>query len=110
MNALSFGNYSVRRSKCRKRDFFNSCQELSKGHAATIIEGVKVNKLHSWQLSTAQALELQDRLAKHVSRNSQVTAPRSIADVDIAAGGNLKPERTTLTSEASYYWKTTWVI
>jgi len=47
---------------------------------------VKVERLHSWQVSTAQALDLQRRLAGQVSRNGEVTAPRFIAGVDISAG------------------------
>jgi len=47
---------------------------------------VKVERLHSWQVSTAQALDLQRRLAGQVSRNDEVTAPRFIAGVDISAG------------------------
>jgi len=46
---------------------------------------VKVNRLHGWQVSTAQALEIQARLAAQVSRNSEVVAPRFIAGVDISA-------------------------
>jgi len=46
---------------------------------------VKVNRLHSWQVSTAQALEIQARLAAQVSRSSEVVNPRFIAGVDISA-------------------------
>lgn len=46
---------------------------------------MKVNRLHGWQVSTAQALEIQARLAAQVSRNSEVVAPRFIAGVDISA-------------------------
>ncbi len=48
---------------------------------------MKVKKLHGWQqLSTAQALEMQHRLAAQVSRNSEVVAPHFIAGMDISAG------------------------
>ncbi len=47
---------------------------------------MKVESLHSWQVSTAQALEIQQRLAAQVSKKSEVTAPRFIAGVDISAG------------------------
>lgn len=47
---------------------------------------MKVERLHSWQVSTAQALDLQRRLAEQVSKNTEVTAPRFIAGVDISAG------------------------
>ena len=46
---------------------------------------MKVNRLHGWQVSTTQALEIQARLAAQVSRNSEVVAPRFIAGVDISA-------------------------
>jgi len=47
---------------------------------------MKVESLHSWQVSTAQALEIQQRLAAQVSKMSEVTMPRFIAGVDISAG------------------------
>ena len=47
---------------------------------------MKVERLHSWQVSTAQALEIQQRLAVQVSKRSEVTTPRFIAGVDISAG------------------------
>lgn len=46
---------------------------------------MKVERLHSWQVSTAEALDIQRRLARQVSRSSQVTTPRFIAGVDISA-------------------------
>ncbi len=49
-------------------------------------QGVKVARLHSWQVSTAQALDIQRRLAEQVSRSSEVTTPHFIAGVDISAG------------------------
>ena len=49
-----------------------------------IIGSVKVERLHTWQISPAQALALQQRLAAQVSRNNEVTAPRLIAGVDIS--------------------------
>jgi len=42
--------------------------------------------LHSWQVSTAQALEIQQGLAAQVSKRSEVTTPRFIAGVDISVG------------------------
>ncbi len=47
---------------------------------------VKVESLHSWQVSIAQALEIQQRLTAQVSKKSAVTTPRFIAGVDISAG------------------------
>ncbi len=51
-----------------------------------IIGSVEVKKLHSWQLSPAQALDTQRRLAAQVSRSGEVTTPHFIAGVDIAVG------------------------
>jgi len=45
---------------------------------------MKVNSLHSWQVTTAQARELQLKLAPQVSRTDQLTSPRFIAGVDIS--------------------------
>ena len=47
---------------------------------------MRVGSLHSWQVSTAQALEIQQRLATQVSKKSAVTTPRFIAGVDISTG------------------------
>ena len=47
---------------------------------------MKVESLHSWQVSTTQALEIQQRLAAQVSKRSEVTTPRFIAGVDISVG------------------------
>ena len=44
-----------------------------------------MERLHSWQVSPAQALDIQQRLAAQVSRTSEITAPRFIAGVDISA-------------------------
>ncbi len=45
---------------------------------------MRVEKLHGWQVSTGEALAIQRKLAVQVSRNSEVTAPRLIAGVDIS--------------------------
>ncbi len=45
-----------------------------------------MERLHSWQVSTAQALDIQRRLAAQVSRSSQIATPHFIAGVDISAG------------------------
>ncbi len=42
--------------------------------------------MHSWQVSPAQALGIQQKLAAQVSRTSEVITPHFIAGVDIAAG------------------------
>ena len=54
---------------------------------------MKVNRLHSWQISYAEALDTQLRLAAQVSRSSQVITPRFIAGVDVSAGKT--PEMAT---------------
>jgi len=46
---------------------------------------MKVENLHSWQVSIAQALDIQWRLAAQVSRTNEVGTPRFIAGVDISA-------------------------
>jgi len=47
---------------------------------------VKLERLHSWQVSPAEALGIQQRLAAQVSKNSEVITPHLIAGVDIAVG------------------------
>jgi deoxyribonuclease V len=45
---------------------------------------MKVKSLHSWRVTTAQAVDIQLRLASQVSRANEVTSPRFIAGVDIS--------------------------
>ena len=45
---------------------------------------MRVKSLHSWQVSPAQALDIQLRLAAQVSRNNEVANPHFIAGVDIS--------------------------
>ena len=45
---------------------------------------MKVERLHSWQVSIAQAMDIQIRLAAQVSRTGEVATPRFIAGVDIS--------------------------
>ena len=45
---------------------------------------MKIKDLHSWRVSTAQALDIQLRLASQVSRGNEVATPRFIAGVDIS--------------------------
>ena len=47
---------------------------------------MKTEELHAWQLSIAQALDMQRRLSKQVSWNGEVIEPGFIAGVDIAVG------------------------
>jgi len=46
---------------------------------------VRVKQLHSWQVSTNEAKDIQRRLAAQVCRTGTVTTPRFIAGVDISA-------------------------
>ena len=45
-----------------------------------------MERLHNWQVSIAEALDIQLKLAARVSRVSEGTTPRFIAGVDISAG------------------------
>ncbi|MFC1955819.1 deoxyribonuclease V [Chloroflexota bacterium] len=57
---------------------------------------MEVGKLHGWQVNTAQALEIQMRLANQVSGITEVINPCFIAGVDIS----VKRERGTATAAA----------
>ncbi|MCK4721688.1 MAG: deoxyribonuclease V [Dehalococcoidia bacterium] len=56
---------------------------------------MKGRPLHSWQVTVAEAYEIQRRLASQVSRRSEVDAPRLVAGVDISA-----PDRAGLAKGA----------
>jgi deoxyribonuclease V len=45
---------------------------------------MRVSQLHGWHVSTAQAMEIQVKLAAQVSREGEVISPRLIAGVDIS--------------------------
>ena len=45
---------------------------------------MKVQHLHDWQVTVAQAREIQRKLAPLVSRKNEITLPRLIAGVDIS--------------------------
>ena len=45
---------------------------------------MRVKKLHGWQVSIAEALDIQRKLVAQVSRTSEVTTPHFIAGVDIS--------------------------
>ncbi len=45
---------------------------------------VKIGGLHSWRVTTAQALEIQFKLASEVRRTNEVGNPRYIAGLDIS--------------------------
>ena len=59
---------------------------MSEGCIVAIIGGVKIERLHDWQLNSTQAIDMQQRLSAQVSRSGEVTNPRFIAGVDIAVG------------------------
>ncbi len=46
---------------------------------------MKAHQIHSWQISIAQAQQIQQELATQVSKKSEVINPRFIAGVDISA-------------------------
>ncbi len=52
---------------------------------ATIINKVKIQNLHGWQISAAEAKQVQLELASRISRQSKTIKPRFIAGVDISA-------------------------
>jgi deoxyribonuclease V len=47
-------------------------------------QGMKVARLHGWQVSPAQAIKIQMGLAAQVSRVSEMASPHLIAGVDIS--------------------------
>ena len=57
---------------------------MSQKHINDYNQDVKVEKLHSWQVSIPRAQEIQRSLAARVSRNGEVKSPRLIAGVDIS--------------------------
>ena len=46
---------------------------------------MKGRPLHNWQVTAAEAKEIQRRLALQVSKRNEVDAPRLVAGVDISA-------------------------
>jgi deoxyribonuclease V len=50
-----------------------------------IIQAMRVQALHEWEVSIAQAREIQLTLAKRVSTENTVVSPRLIAGIDISA-------------------------
>jgi deoxyribonuclease V len=54
------------------------------GRASRYNRVMKVLSLHRWQVTTAQAFEIQLRLASEVSRTNELASPRFIAGVDIS--------------------------
>jgi len=59
---------------------------LSRDDIPAIIRSVKVERLHSWQVSVSEALDIQRRLAGQVSKKSEFVTPHFIAGVDISPG------------------------
>jgi deoxyribonuclease V len=54
-------------------------------NSAIIINDVKIQNLHGWQISVAEAKQIQLKLASQVSRQSEPTKPRFVVGVDISA-------------------------
>jgi deoxyribonuclease V len=54
-------------------------------NSAIIINNVKIQDLHGWQISIAEAKQIQLELAGQISRQSETIKPRFIAGVDISA-------------------------
>lgn len=63
----------------------SSLPMLPPANPAIIIKDVKIQQLHGWQISIAQAKQIQMELASQVSRKSEAIKPRLIAGVDISA-------------------------
>jgi deoxyribonuclease V len=63
----------------------SSLPMLPPANLAIIIKDVKIQQLHGWQISIAQAKQIQMELASQVSRKSETIKPRFIAGVDISA-------------------------
>ncbi|MBI4186441.1 MAG: deoxyribonuclease V [Chloroflexi bacterium] len=67
---------------------FSQQNRLTRAVARVLHSGynrdVKVERLHGWQVSTAEAREIQARLAAKVSRKNEVARPGFIAGVDIS--------------------------
>ena len=47
---------------------------------------MKIKELHSWQVSTTEAIAIQQQLVSRVCRRNEVRNPRFIAGVDISSG------------------------
>lgn len=45
---------------------------------------MKVAALHNWQLSVAEALDLQRQLAAGISRSNELNTPSFVAGVDVS--------------------------
>lgn len=58
---------------------------LPSKNIATIIRDVKIHQLHDWQISVAQAKQIQCKLASQVSQRGKLANPRFIAGVDISS-------------------------
>ncbi len=58
---------------------------LSRDDGSRYNQGVKAERLHQWQVSLTEALDIQRRLAEQVSATGEVISPRFIAGVDISA-------------------------
>ncbi len=58
---------------------------LPQQDSAVIIKDVRINQLHSWQISNAQAQQIQRELASRISQENSAINPRYIGGFDISA-------------------------
>jgi deoxyribonuclease V len=54
-------------------------------NSAIIINNVKIQNLHGWQINVAEAKQIQLELASQISRQSEPIKPKFVAGVDISA-------------------------
>lgn len=57
---------------------------LSRYYLTVIIRYVKVNVLHNWHLTVAEAIDLQRRLAAGIIRTNELRTPHFVAGVDVS--------------------------
>ena len=65
-------------------------------HIVIIIREMKIHQLHNWQMSIAQAKQIQQELASKVSRKSEALNPNSIAGVDISVSNSTRIARSAV--------------
>jgi deoxyribonuclease V len=59
---------------------------------------MKARQLHSWQISTSEAKQIQTSLARQISHVNEVTRPRFIAGADISVQKTTMPARAAIVS------------
>lgn len=65
---------------------------------------MRVRALHRWDVSPAEAVDIQRRLASLVVRTGSVRAPALIAGVDVSAGGRQAGTRPALAAVVVVRW------